>query len=153
MTETHPEMTSEDLVNLARRHLGKIRHSDPGIALIYDLDGLTQHAPNNDPDEGIELIKEAIVGAGMQAAEEGENAQLFTGNAISAVRALDAVFHLQWVHHNVAMPDVGRFFYVFPKGAQNVEFVPISCLGPLEDLQYVASFARKLTFLVVSDAT
>ncbi len=111
--------------DLALRHLHKIKNADPGIVIMYEEDGLADHAPNSDVNAAKDAIKQAIIDTGMSAADEGESSVLFTGRALNATRALDAVFALQWARHRNGAQDVGTLYYVYPKGANNVEFCPI----------------------------
>jgi hypothetical protein len=113
------------MTELALKHLPNIKDSDPGIVIEYNRIGLAQHDPNGDADAASEVIKNTIVDAGMNAAEDGESCSLFTGRALAATAALDAVFGLHWARHQNGIEDVGKLYYVFPKGANNVEFCPI----------------------------
>ena len=61
----------------------------------------------------------------MEAAVEGASFVLFHGKAINSNRAADAVFRLVWARHQENLPDVGTWYNVYPKGAQNVEYCPL----------------------------
>ena len=106
-------------------HRRKLNPVDPGICIVYDAGGLIQHAPNFDADAGMNEIKNAVIDAGMVAAEEGESTALFTGAIGNAMLALDAIFALDWVRHDPTMDDVGVLYLVSPKGANNVEYSPL----------------------------
>ena len=93
--------------------------------IIFDRDGLIEHAANNDAEGAIDDLRDAIENVGMNLAEEKSSALLFTGSAANAGRAHDAVLRAR---HDANMRDIGTFYYVYPKGAQNVEFVPLRAI-------------------------
>lgn len=122
------ESQSLELINAAKKLVkaGKIGHSDPGIAIAYNEAGLRAHHPARDADQARADIQDAIVAAGMVPAagfNDAASNALFTGRPVASMAAQDAVNALVWTRHRAGVPDVGEFFFVFPRGANNVEFV------------------------------
>ena len=118
MTVTNKEI----LLQTAIANRKKLTPVDPGIAISFNDQGLQAHHPNNDANAARLEIAESIVGTGMEAADDGESTEFFTGRAAQALAAQDAVHALQWTHHQDQVPDIGEFYFVYPKGANNVEF-------------------------------
>ncbi len=111
------------LQEVARSNLNKIRHGDPGIALVFNDTGLAAHSPiPGNVQVAKDMIKETLIAVGMVPANDGNEEALYTGKNARAIAGQDAVFHLGWVQHQEGLPDVGSFYFVFPKGANNVEF-------------------------------
>jgi hypothetical protein len=90
---------------------------------VFSEEGLRQHHPSNDAAAARREISQAIVKAGMQAADEGKSSEFFTGRLAKGLAAQDALRGIGWIHHQPQMPDAGTFYFVFPRGAKNVEFV------------------------------
>ena len=101
----------------------KVTDTDPGIAIVYSETGLAQHHPAHDAQAARLAIQNAVLNAGMSAADEGDSDALFNGNNQQCFRAHLAVHNLNWARRQNGLEDVGTFYFVFPKGTKDVEYV------------------------------
>ena len=126
MTLSKTQEIPPRLLEIAKLNRHKFTENDPAIAIDFNKAGLQQHHPNNDAAIARIEIANAIVAAGMVAVPaKGEDSTVFfTGRLNILLTAQDEVVALGWPHHTPGMLDVGIFYLVTPRGANNVEFAP-----------------------------